>query len=187
MAGTTKAVRSRFQKEEATLVGTDRGHRLYSPPVVDDDALDGTTGEANRLARRHVGEGGNRTPGAVIGFQRRLLSEWLRHNRPVDDGAGHPGGSRQTGGPQEGTARDGPVRWWRFHLRPELPAEPVDEIATGKVGAWLSGAQGRRSLERLHLLGRSLESARPPVVDQLIHEGGDTIDGSLQCNTLSRT
>src|SRR5712691_4506221 len=87
MAGTTKAVRSRVQKEEATLVGADRGHRLYCPPVVDDNALDGTTGEPNRLARRHVGEGRNRPPGAVIGRQRRLLSEWLRHNRPVDDGA----------------------------------------------------------------------------------------------------
>src|SRR6202043_702350 len=48
MTGTTKAVRSRIQKEEATLVGADRGHRLHGPPVVDDDAFDGTAGEANR-------------------------------------------------------------------------------------------------------------------------------------------
>src|ERR1700737_1852514 len=100
MAGTTKAVRGRIQKEEATLVGADRGHRLYRPAVVDDDAFDGTAGETQRFARWHISDGGNRPPGAVIGHQRRLLTEWLRHDGSVDDGTGDAGGGRQTGRPQ---------------------------------------------------------------------------------------
>src|SRR5690349_14851095 len=135
MTRATKAVRSRVQKEEATLVGADCRHRLYCPPVVDDDALDGTAGEPNRLARRYIDEGGNRPPGTLIGHQRRLLSAWLRHNRSVDDGTGHPGGCRHAGRPEQGAARDGPVRRRRFHLRSELPAEAVDEIAAGKISA----------------------------------------------------
>src|SRR6266851_2348596 len=131
MAGTTKAARGRVQKEEATLVGADRGHRLDGPAVVDDDAFDGTTREPNRLARGHVCDGGNRPPGAVIGHQRRLLSDWLPHDRSVDDGTGHPGGRGQAGSPQQGPTRDGLVRRAWFHLRPELPAEAVDEIAVG--------------------------------------------------------
>src|SRR6202140_5823064 len=95
MAGATKAVGGRIQKEEAALVGADRGHRLYRPAVVDNDPLDVTAGETHRVPRGHVGDSGNRPPGAVIGHQRRLLSEWLRHNGSTDDGTGDPGSSRQ--------------------------------------------------------------------------------------------
>ena len=100
MAGTTKAVRSRIQKEEASLVGADRGHRLYRPAVVDDNTFDGTAGETQRLPGWHVGDSGNRPPGSVIGHQRRLLSEWLCRNRSLDDGAGHAGGGRKSGRPE---------------------------------------------------------------------------------------
>src|SRR5260370_29777284 len=120
MTGATKAVGGRIQKEEAALVGADRGHRLYRPAVVDDDALDGTAGETHRLPHGHVGDSGNRPPGAVIGRQRRLLPEWLRHDGAVDDPAGDAGGGRQAGRPQQGTTRDEFADSRRFHLPPKV-------------------------------------------------------------------
>src|SRR5712692_4113006 len=75
----------------------------------------------------------------------------------------------------------------RFHLRPELPAEAVDEITVGKIGAWLSRAQRRGRADRVHLLWRGLESARPAIVDKVIHERSDPIDRTSHDNILCPT
>src|SRR3989442_2901 len=75
----------------------------------------------------------------------------------------------------------------RFHLRPELPADALDEIAVGKIGAGPRRGQFRGRANWNHLLGRGLESARSAVADQVVHEGGNPIDTTSHDNILCPT